>query len=147
MNTKRPHPRGGFTLLELLMVVIIIGILAALALPQYLRTVERSRSAQVLLLMASIRGAELRYKAQDPGSLYTQTLTDLDIGVPVSPAGWVSPLSVSGTGPGEHVQAHRFGTAGGATGNEFILMNLDNGSICATTPAAATEWGVGAPGC
>ena len=48
----------GFTLTELLFVVLIIAILAAIALPLYFRSVERARSAEALTNMAAIRTGE-----------------------------------------------------------------------------------------
>lgn len=61
---KRLRQAGGFTLLELLMVVIIIAILAALALPGYFRAVEKARTAEATIAMGQVRGAVQRYCVQ-----------------------------------------------------------------------------------
>lgn len=53
--------KKGFTLLEVLVVIIIIGILAALALPQYMKTIRKARIAEATSNIGSIRAAELRY--------------------------------------------------------------------------------------
>jgi len=51
----------GFTLLELLVTLIIVGILAAIAYPSYTGYMQRSRRSEAQQLMVSIANREAQY--------------------------------------------------------------------------------------
>ncbi len=72
----------GFTLLELLVVVLIIGILATIALPQYKRSVWRSRNIQLKTVAKAVAGAEERYYLSN--GRYTGNFNELDLYFPFS---------------------------------------------------------------
>ena len=54
--------RLGFTMIELLVVLIIVAILVAVAAPLYLANVKRSRMSEAIATMGLIRQAERDYK-------------------------------------------------------------------------------------
>jgi prepilin-type N-terminal cleavage/methylation domain-containing protein len=70
LNTKR----AGFTLVEIMIVVAIIALLAAIAVPNFLRSRKRSQATQVLEDLRMLAGALDQYavenskKANDPAN-------------------------------------------------------------------------------
>ena len=53
--------QAGFTLLEILVVVLIIGILAAIAFPQYRKAIERMKAAEAMTYLDAVAKAETVY--------------------------------------------------------------------------------------
>jgi type IV pilus assembly protein PilA len=56
--------RTGFTLLELMMVVAVIGVLAAIAIPNFLRYQLRTRATETLTHLKGIGTTEVAYYAE-----------------------------------------------------------------------------------
>ena len=69
--------RKGFTLLELIIVVIVIGILASVALPRFIRVTERARIGEAKSILGTIRSSQLRYLGQ--WNAYATNVVSLDV--------------------------------------------------------------------
>lgn len=56
--------RAGYTLLELMIVVVIVGILAVLAIPAFSSYVQRSRMAEGFAFLGEVRQRQEAYRAE-----------------------------------------------------------------------------------
>ena len=67
----------GFTLVELAVVIVIIGVLAAFGVPRFMKSVERAKAAEAFSYLSAVRAAQERYQAQQ--GTYSTNIADLDI--------------------------------------------------------------------
>ncbi len=77
MKIQNAKNKRGFTLMELLMVVVIIGLLTSMAVPMYKRSVEKSRVTEALSNIQAITKSEHDFYLTK--SRYSKNFSDLDI--------------------------------------------------------------------
>ena len=93
---RERNKRGGFTLLEIIIVIVIVGTLASLALPRFFTTIEFSKSIEAFMSLGTLRGAMERcYMAT--GDYNSCPLNKLDIEDPGSSPGSRFSYALSGT--------------------------------------------------
>ena len=73
---------SGFTLVELAVVIVIIGVLAAFAVPRFRDAVERSKASESFNYLSSIRAAQERYHARQGTYAASVTMLDIKFGLP-----------------------------------------------------------------
>ena len=107
--------RKGFTLIELIVVIIIVGILASVGMTQYTKVVEKGRGAEARLILGSLRTAEIA-ENQENGAY--QGVAGLGVSAPTACAAthYFSYACAAGTGTCTATRC----TAGGKTPDSAI---------------------------
>lgn len=115
----------GFTLVELMIVLAIIGILSAIAVPQFSMMMRKSKEATTLGNLGTIRSALSIYYAMTEGNMPTDDLSSLVQG------GQLREIPLKSTPPyhpdGDSVSAGQWSTMSTARGDWFYCNDrLEN---------------------
>jgi type IV pilus assembly protein PilA len=89
MTTKQK----GFSLIELLIVVAIILVIAAIAIPNFLRARTTANEAQAVTSIHAINTSEIEYTAMNPTIGYSASL----IAIGPTGSGYIDAVLASGT--------------------------------------------------
>jgi type IV pilus assembly protein PilE len=76
--TSRRTGVQGFTLIELMIAVVVVGILAAVALPSFLDSIRKSRRSEAFTALSAVQQAQERYRSNN--AVYASSLSALGLG-------------------------------------------------------------------
>ncbi len=125
--------RTGFTLLEVMVVVIIIAILASFAMPQYAKTQEKGLDNEAKANLVLIQAAENLYKTES-GAFYAASgvtaHADLnrELSIGLAPAGgkWNYSTKVTAAGGAIPEKVCAQATRNGYDNRSWHIMDVDN---------------------
>ena len=124
--------KKGFTLIELMIVVAIIGILAAIAIPKFADLINKSKEGATKGALSSVRSALQVYYGDNEGWFPTDTLESL-----IANAKYINEIPMA-----------KLPTTGHADSKTIVTTWADNGGwLYQNNPTASHLWGTFVANC
>jgi type IV pilus assembly protein PilA len=138
---ERSQSESGFTLVELLVVMLILGILAAIAIPSFFNQRDKARDADAKTLARTAQTAietyatdnQGSYAGADPADLLTieETLNEADLTDPENGDALTVPTATADT--------YQVTVASENTPNTFSISRAANGTVTLTCTNANND--------
>ena len=116
----------GFSLIELLIVVVIIGIIAAIAIPNLLAARRSANEGSAVSAMRTLHGAQMTYSSTYGNGNYAPALTDMG-----GTTGLIDAVLAAGTKSG-YVFENTAVVATGTTPATFLVSTMPTASTGVT---------------
>lgn len=84
---QKKQNNEGFTLVELLVVVIIVGILAAIALPSFLNQTAKAKQSEAKTTITNVHRGQQGFRTEF--NRFAQSFTELSLGLPSQTANYM----------------------------------------------------------
>lgn len=78
MAKNRNKKNNGYTLIEVIVTMIVLGVIASLAIPNYIVSVERTKASEGAQMLEALLNAQRRHSIENDGDYATDT-AQLDI--------------------------------------------------------------------
>lgn len=95
-NAHRTKRASGFTMIELMIVIVVIGVLAAIALPSYRIQISKMKNQEAVRILMALWEAQKDYYREN--GVYTADINDLAIDIP-APKHFINFDVLDGTPP------------------------------------------------
>lgn len=115
---NRRKSRKGFTLVELMVVIVIVALLAAVAVPLYMNYTKDAKRSEAAGALAAVATAQQTYYQRN--GAYTNALANLNVDLSDLAANWTfgNPSLITGPPPGFSV------VATGKTGTGYAGLSV-----------------------
>ena len=133
LRRRMAQDQSGFTLVELLVVMLIIGLLAAIAIPSFFNQRDKAKDATAKEAVRTAQTAIETYNTDNNGSYLNADTTKLK--AIESTLNGANALTVTPTATGK---GYSVTVTGKGTNNVFTISRSDTGALTYTCTTVAT---------